>query len=403
MKFVKDIFLFLVFFLIFYLEPIILLGIKFAVIWKFFLFIYIIVKFKNSLKPTDTIGKYGFVYTVKNLFNLSAIRYPLQNAYHTIVIFNFPFLYNWLRNNFTERKLLKMIKRISIYVIISALPFYLRLIEPLGSGVETSTFNKDIKYLSYSFSGLFQSAHAASIISSFAVLNLVFFYNREKKIVYLFIALLGIVNIYMTYVRTGYVMLILGLLFFVYIGTNYKEKIKALVLIIVASFTLIYFANTDLLINRLFNISKYSSSNEVISYDPEALSSGRTLFWAINLVEWWNSDYLVKVLGLGEDVARDNMEKTIGLRVFSHNGFVDSFIENGIIGLFLFLGMFYYILKLLINNKDSTFFSLAATTALMFILMTFFQGGYYFLMDLFLGMNFALVQKNKNISNNFLK
>mgnify|MGYP000959256070 CR=1 FL=1 len=395
MKFRKDILFFLVFFLIFYLEPTYILGIKFAVLWKFFLFLYIIIKYKNNFKPKDKISKYGYLYTFKNLFNLSSIRYPIQNVYHTIVIFNFPFLYNWLRNNFAEKKLLQLIKKLSIFVIVSSVPFHMHIIEPLGTGMTISTFRRYAGGIDAGFVGIFQNAHAAAIITSFAVINLIFFYKIEKKNIYMLISSLGVINIYLTFVRTGYVMLVVGLLFFIYIGTNYIQKIKAFVLVIVAIFTFIYFANTDLLINRLFNISKYNPSSQTINYDPEAISSGRTLFWAINIAEWWNADYAVKVLGLGEEVARENMERTIGLRIFSHNGFVDSFIENGIIGLLLFLGMFFYILKLVIKNKSSTYFSLVSTSALMFFFMNIFQGGFYFLMDLLLALNFALVNITK--------
>jgi hypothetical protein len=401
MKHAKVILLFLVFFLIFYLEPIYIIGIKFAVIWKFFLFLFFIIKYRNIFKLSNKIIKYSYLYTFKNLFNLSAILYPLQSIYNTILSFSFPFFYNIFIKNFNENRLLPIIKKLSIFVIISSIPFHLNLLEPLGRGLEISTFDTTLQNIEYSFIGIFQNAHAAAIITSYALMNIIFFYKKEKKIFYLFLSLLGIINIYMTYVRTGYLMVVLSILFYLIYDLKYIEKIKSLILIGVAFTTFVYFANTDIVINRIFNISKYDPSNVGINYDSESLSSGRTLFWAVNLLEWWNADIITKLFGMGEEVARENMEIRIGLKIFSHNGFIDSFIENGIIGIFLFLGMFFYMIKLVIKNKGSTFFSLAATSTLMFILMTFFQGGHYFLMDLFLGMNLALLQ-NKNFSNRLL-
>lgn len=397
MKFAKEFTLFLVFFLIFYFEPLYIIGIKFAVFWKFFLFLYLIFRYRKLLKPADNISKYGFLYTIKNLFNLSTIRFPLKNIYHTIVIFNFPFFYNLFRHHFKQKQLLHIIKRFSIFTIISSIPFHLHILEPLGIAYDINLFNKGLNDGNYGFVGIFQNAHGAAIITSFAVINLIFFYKQEKKNIYLFITALGIFNIYMTYVRTGYVLLAFGLLIILLLDTSFYQKFKAIFLIAITSLIFIYTANTEVLLDRLFNITKYNPSNTAINYDVESISSGRTLFWLVNLGKWWESDYFIKMFGFGEEVARDNMENTIGSRIFSHNGFIDSFIENGVIGVILFLSMFFYIYKLVINNKGSTFFSLAVSSAIMFFLMNIFQGGYFFLMDVLLALNLSLLLKDKNI------
>jgi O-antigen ligase len=361
----------------------------------------LILKYQKIIKPADKISQYGFLYSFKNIFNLSLFRYPIENFYHTLVIFNFPFFYNLFRNNFNTKTLIIYIKRLSIFSIISAIPFHLHLLEPLGSAYRISNFDTSYGASETGYVGIFQNAHGASIITTFAVINLIFFYKREKILSYLVVGSLGILNVYMTYVRTGYVLLIIGLTLITLFGTKFYEKFRVILIGTIALVILLYFADTELLINRLFNINKYNVENRTINYNVEALSSGRTLFWVVNITNWWESDILLKMFGFGEEVAKDNMEKTIGMRLFSHNGFIDSFIENGLIGLFLFIGLFYYILKLVINNKGSTFFYLGIASFIMFILMNLFQGGYYFLMEIFIVLNLSLLN-NHVISNNKL-
>lgn len=394
MKNLKEILLFLIFFIIFYLEPLEIFKIKFAIIWKFFLFVFLIFKYKKIFKVADKISQYGFLYTVKNIFNLSLLKYPVQNLYHTIVIFNFPFFYNVFRNNLNPKKIIILIKRLSIFTIISSIPFYLHFLEPLGRAYQISNYDTSYNASETGYVGIFQTPHAASIITSFAVINLIYFYRQERKLSFLITALLGIFNVYLTYVRTGYVIVTIGLMIITLLGTKFYEKFRVFLLGIIAIIILLNFIDTELLMNRLFNINKYNIDNRTINYNVEALSSGRTLFWIVNITKWWESNILLKTFGFGEEVAKDNMEQTIGMRLFSHNGFVDSFIENGIIGLLLFLGIFYYIFKLVIYNKGSTFFKLGIATFIMFILMNIFQGGYYFLMEIFIALNLSLLDNN---------
>lgn len=181
MKFIKEVLLFLIFFSIFYSEPLEIFGIKFAVIWKLFLFAYLIIYFKKIFKVADKISKYGFLYSLKNFFNFSVLVYPIQNLYHTLVIFNFPFIYNIVRNNLRETTILNSIKRLSLFIILSAIPFHFHFIEPLGKGYDLDLFNTDAT----GYVGIFQNAHAASIITSIAVINLFFFYMKDKKVYFL--------------------------------------------------------------------------------------------------------------------------------------------------------------------------------------------------------------------------
>jgi hypothetical protein len=377
---IKQIIFGILLFFIFYLEPIYIGPIKFAHLWKIPLLLYLLFSINFKIKK-DKITQYSFLYYIKYLLTTGIIYfgYLMDGFLMTVRGISIPIINNFLNvKNYEQQKLVKFLSFISDFIIISSIPFLVNLIQPLGSGYELENYGLESVN---GYVGIFQNAHGAAIITSQALLIKLFFVIKNKRfsIFNILLTAIGFFALYQTYVRTGYVMIFIGFLIIVYLEYGIKRFYKLIpvlgLLVIVAVYL---FINDSALRGRVTQQNIYRQNQELTI---DQISSGRLTLSIVNLQSYWESDILTKIFGMGVQYSTDEMNKKIGMRKMSHNGFVDALVHNGLFGFIFYILFLRMIFKIIKKNKHSVFYSLGLASFFSFLLFIFFQGGNFFLLE----------------------
>lgn len=241
-----------------------------------------------------------------------------------------------------------------------------------------------IEGLSY-YSSIFGSFHAASSYFCMAILVLIHgFYTRRFFTLYskcfnIVLIIVAFVSIYKAYVRTGWLMLLVGLFFLLGISKISVKKVITRVVPIIAISTLglLYFYNTDEAFQaRLTGRNVYTGTG---SDGLDTSGSGRTQFWVNGIKLWATSGPYEFFFGNGfTKVTENNMELT-GMNVFSHNQFVDILAQNGLVGLILLILFNVNIFRFLRRTRsDSSYRRLGMAFFWSNLVFSFFQNEMYF-------------------------
>lgn len=145
----------------------------------------------------------------------------------------------------------------------------------------------------------------------------------------------------------------------------------------------------------------YNRINDVINdgeYQADA-GSGRLIYASISLNMFQNSDTAEQLIGNGIDPLMDNMERAIGLRIYSHNGWIDALTGNGIIGLFLLVVFCFTAFIYSIRHRKEKYAEITISCIIMYISYQSTQGGVFFYQDLLVAIAFALIIKLPRINN----
>lgn len=396
MKFVV---LFLLFFIIFYVSPLEVGNIKIFIIFQvslfFFLFFSILIRdkvkfdtislsillliLKIPLNPYIDSGLVSFITDLVK-YSLIALFYLYSSFFHWEKIYNFNII-------------------LSTFILISVIPYLLNVINPIEEGYRLEMYGTE----SLGFIGFFQNPHAAAISISFVLLVIIFHLkqnfhkkNTFKKLVYLTLVLFGFIALYNTYVRTGYVIFIIGIIIIFYKSFKFKYIFYYTTFIVIIFSILVYiFKNDPILQSRVLDQSIY---NEDIEFNKNKVGSGRFLFIETGLEIWNNLTYPEKILGIGTDELIFRMEYKLNIPITTHNGYLDMLLKNGLIGFILylyFLGATYSKIKRMARNE---YYLLVISIFYSYILYQFVQGGFFLFPELFL---FSSVQLAYNNSKNF--
>lgn len=286
------------------------------------------------------------------------------------------------------------------FVVLSFMPFQLGILQSRSEGYDLESYGIQ----ETGIVGIFQNPHTASITIATAIINLIFIYHfllkKQQNILYKRICLLliaiGIFFLYKIFVRTGYILLIIGLVVLFIRQLNYKS-LKYFVLIIAISIAgLTYFYNS----NEAFR--KKISDDYTGQQKNDNLSrygSGRFLFALTNIKNWEESSIIIQFVGNGEEISKDLMEKKIGKRLFSHNGFVDVLIQNGIIGLLIYIGFIISYYKTIRSMRNNPFYDLCNANFFMYLTMQLLQGGFFFIFDIVLAFNLSIAYNYNKLIN----
>ena len=387
------------FFFLFYVETITIFGIKIAILWKIPLLIYMSLFILYSSKKINSyILTWGYLFNFQLLFSISAITnlvLTFSSISRSIV---FPLFFHYFNKKGYSSKLKLYLKNISIFIIISTIPFLINLIEPLSVGYDLSRYGLD----SFGFNGIFQKAHAASMTLSFAVIIIGYLlqkeHNKERKFYYLFLILIGLYAIVQTYVRTGLAMTIVGLFIIYYKKLSVKGFIRLFILSLIGGFLALQIYNSSEVLQMRVNEKNIYNKNENTELSIETIGSGRFLIAAYAIDNWWSEGTYSIFFGLGEPLAREKMNITKGSPVFAHNGIVEVLQTQGLIGLIIMFLFFRSIHKLIMNNKDSEYFKLNLALFLSFLTGYFLQGNDLFLVYLMFAISLTLLKKKKNMN-----
>jgi O-antigen ligase len=119
---------------------------------------------------------------------------------------------------------------------------------------------------------------------------------------------------------------------------------------------------------RITGESKYRKD-----YSFETMGSGRGEIYITSLEIFQEASFIEKIMGMGNTKQVEKISQKMGIRVGSHNGFIDALLTTGILGLFSLFYYLYLVYKVSRENKNEyTILTLSLLFA--FIAMTFFQG-----------------------------
>jgi len=387
MAIIKYVFYFTLFFILFYLENFNITGnVSFSQAWKipliFFMIWYVI---KNQDKISPKFNSIAYYLGIKNLFNQATLSNLLTNITETFRFSNFPLLYDTFNIYFKEpEKIQKFIIRISQYFILSNIPFLLGFIESAREGMQ---FGEDL-----SFIGIFQNSHSASIVTTFALLVTIYHIKTDRlsfflRIFNLIVISLGIYCLYLMFVRTGYLMFVIGIIIIFFPSRNRIRQFFIFAFIIF-SFGFIFYKVMET------NISfRERILDQNINEEQRSIGSGRLDFAIYSLEYWAEGNFQQLLLGRGLDNVKDNLQRKTGMRIFSHNGFVDALAINGIIGIVLFLLFLYFMYNNIRKNKGSQAYRLALAMFFCYVSFQSTQGGAGFPIDLYMVSVINIINK----------
>lgn len=375
---------FFLFFILLYFEPVSVGPLKFSIIWKLpvmlFLVIYIYLyhtRNNNSLYIQKAII-FGYLLSFKQLINMGTVVYPLTNFILTFQFILFPLVWQFLLTLNKHKHydtIISFLYIVSIYILMSTIPFLLHLIEPMSKGVNLALMGSE----SAGFIGVFQRPHSASIALASALLIIIFFqfYKKPKNIfLYLTVWLIVLIGMYAllnTFVRTGWAMLIAGIIVMLFSGANLKRMIlKVIPFLLISAIGLSYIVSTNEVIqNRLLD-TRTKGTNVPLE---ERVGSGRIVIGKASLTGWLDSGFQALIIGNGQELSMEKTKKILGSKLFSHNGFIDILVTNGLIGITILILMLIYLHKYIQKYKNSSFWKLARGFFAMFLVYFTVQGG----------------------------
>ena len=356
-------------------------GVSVMQLWKMPILLYLLyVVYKNDRKwfPFE---KYSYLYSVENFFCPAIISNPFSIIIHAskqlpmVLFFNFWITRYHKRVNVLETILFSLAQFISLVSLLCLLG----IVKPIESYKLADAYGADAIY----YSALFGAVHAASSYFCIALFVLLFgfksgrFVSSLQKVYNTFLIIVLLYSLYKSFVRTGWIMFGLGcfVMFFNKESFNIKKLIRYVFVLSIVGFCCVWLYNTSpTLRGRLTEKTVYNKSSEV-----NVNGSGRLMFWTISLSNYAKNDVYGLFFGKGYDAVVDDMRKEAGRRVFSHNHFVDTLAQYGLIGLILLLGYFYSIYRYIVRcGRDSPYYLLAKVMFISYFVFAFLQNEMYF-------------------------
>lgn len=378
----KYILLFLLFIFLHYIEglpPI--FGLSVAQFWKLPLLFFLVCYNLYYVKKRILFEKSAILLFFEIILSRETWIYPLKNIIYATKQLPLVLFFGFLKTKF-KNKSSRFFEIIVIsfaqFISLTSLLVLLGVITPLYKAMSAASFGVDMTF----YSAIFGDIHAASSYFSASIFVYIWAFSNKKfttkvqKIFNAFLLGVSLVSLFMTYVRTGWLMCLIGVLCFFRVEriTN-KQFVTGVLALFLIFGGLVYFYNT----NEAFNarISGRNIYNNKNATGVDLGGSGRIDFWKSGVEVWWNGSVYEFFCGVGLDkVVAHNAEK-VGRGVFSHNQFVDTLARNGILGLLLLL-FFYYGLYIYIRKRKCKVQNLAYATWIGSVIFAFFQSEIYF-------------------------
>tara|TARA_A100001037_G_C15141557_1_gene633978 strand:- start:1632 stop:2894 length:1263 start_codon:yes stop_codon:yes gene_type:complete len=397
---------FVFFFVLFYVEPLPIGSVPFAVLWKALLFAVLLIGLYISPRgralPRLTV--WGLLLFVAGFFNESLAIDPfetastaLKNAYIPI-LFGF-WLYSFRDTEKGEYYARRFIIVLSAFILLSTTPFLLNLLSPLESGYDLSLFGGGDTV--FGFVGIFQNAHGASMTLTVASATLLwalpYARTRTTRMFYLALMAVGLVASFLTLVRTGLAMFASALLVLLASSRKRIHFRLALVLVIASVPSAVYlFETSEVFRLRMLGLNVLMARQDVTL---NQLGSGRFLYWTTALGQFFSSPFQQQIFGFGPTLAKEYMFGAIGLRIYAHNGFIDILQFHGYFGLFAYAMMLREIFRILLTlPRSNPYFTLLAMHLTAYLIGMLVQGERYFLVDVLFALSIVCAKLSASFS-----
>jgi O-antigen ligase len=337
-------------------------------------------------RKSDLYYKWGILWALKHLFNMDTLVHFSVNISQTVK-FSIPSI---VAKFFTikindQKKIFQIALIFSQYIILTSVPFLLGILDTKGGRTYDGLA---------SFSGIFNGQHPLAITTSMASMFILYEYMSSKskfsKFYNLILLVLAVIIVYKAFTRTGWVMMGLGFIVILYYkARNFKNVIMYLSfagLIGLGGYQL-FLKNNQRFSNRI---------NDVVNdgtYQADR-GSGRDIFRSVSLGLFLDGDVPTQIIGTGIEPLMDHMEDTIGMRLYSHNGFIDALVAEGIIGIIFMTCFIFAMVRYAYTKRRNNYFPITISCIAMWIIFQFVQGGSLTFQDLFLGLSLALISKD---------
>jgi len=349
-KIAKISIIYILLFIILYNESTIIGQIRFGVLWKIplltFLLIYTLI---NSIGKKDLSFLFvSLLFVLKLVLNTSFPENVFKDATSAFSELFLPLSYYYFKYKYslTPKKVLSILIHLSIFYLLSSLPFIFKLISPNQNDIDMLSWGgyQNINLLT----GLFYSVDSSSKVFVFSTIVVLVNFERFKrtlqtKLFYYSLVILGIYSTFYAFTRTGWLSLIFGVLLYYFYNTNLKQKSK----FIFASVTVIVLFMslgevTELIQNRVLGIRTVSKKNYT---RVDELTSSRSILFDVAYKTITQADTKTLFFGYGEEQGRIEFTKYINKAMVAHNRFLEITISGGLLALFLFLLMLRIMIK----------------------------------------------------------
>ncbi len=372
-------------FFLMYFGPVAVGPTTFSQIWKIPLLIYLIWHvFVVRKQKMPNFIKWSYARAAKNLITGGMAVSYISGIIDFIRYMMFPLMYEFAIDKIKNIKSLdKILLGFAQFVIVSGVPFVLGLMK--SKATDTVLYDGLDSY-----SGMFQNSHGAAITTTTAVLILMAFLKMKSSIIrytvlnYL-ILVFGIYVVYLTFIRTGYAMLAIGVvILFLPKKLNIRQIFGGLAMFAVLIFGFMYLLETsESFYNRIFDIRNGQKT---------AAGSGRLLFWKASVDLWFNGNIFELFFGFGYDGLVDHIYKAVGLRVFAHNEFFTQLGQNGLLGIVFFIGYLISLFKFIWKRRMYPSYRLAIAIFFLYVSLMLTQGGMWFEVDVFMVLVFVKLE-----------
>lgn len=388
MKKIKILYPYIILFVLIYFGAVKIGPITFSQIWKIPLFVFLIwqVLIKRNDKKLGMI-KWSYARATKNLVTANFSVSYFYGIVDFLRYMMFPLMFEYAYRKIKSiRKLDKILLGFAQFIILSGIPFSLGILESKAEDAQ-SFIDFD------SYIGMFQNTHGASITTTTAVLILMDYLKinstiiKYKKLNYALL-IYGVSLIYLTFVRTGYLMFIVGVVFlFLPKKLNFKQVMSGLAVFLILGVGFYVLLETnETFYNRIFDIRNGKQT---------AAGSGRFLFWMASFELWYNGSVFEMLFGHGfHDLIMYMYQKT-GLPVFAHNEFFTQLGQNGLLGVIFFIGYLISLFKFIWRRKILPSYRLAMAIFFLYGSLMMTQGGMWFELDIFMVLVFVKLEFEK--------
>ncbi|HYE34677.1 O-antigen ligase family protein [Methylocaldum sp.] len=389
---------FSIFFVLIYFEGDSFSGIKISLLWKgvvFSILIFLILPFQFYKIPVFIL--IGYIVSIKHLLTVGWFDYFSETVLLMVNSITVPLVYTYLttaakvkhNSAIFYKKVERFLAFFSISIVLSNVPFLMGALESRHATFDFASFGLEGQGLS----GIFQGSHAASSTIAVAALYITMFLTlpavRGKlRFIAVGLFLLAGFALYKTYVRTGYLMFVVGLYFVLFYGGRFSEKLKNLSLALVVVLGMFLAVKSDeAFVMRILDQRKWGQEKGA----EENIGSGRFRIWQVHIEDWLASGSVGIVIGNGQPLSKELYARHTGGRpLFSHNGYIEALVSNGIIGFALFISYLYCMWKYISASPNTLYKRLATCMFFMYLIFMLVQGGNPFFIEVILAVSIFL-------------
>ncbi len=370
-------------------------GLSVAQLWKLplIVFTFILVIKRKKKFSFELVGLLTFfeAFLCPEML-VSPLTVMLYASKNLLLVLAYSYWAKYYSNK--KEKLQTVIYSIAQFICLSAIPIHIGLMEPPYVAKIADSFGDDVEY----FRGVFGSAHCAASYFCIAILILVngFMQKRfgdiKSKCYNAFLIAIGFYSIFGAFVRTGWLMLAVGIfLLFDFTKMTIKKFVAYVaVFFVLGGGVLWLYNNNDAFYGRITGRNVYTGAG---GEEIDTEGSGRTEFWK-NAVNVWSRGNAYGILfGSGMTKVKKENERTIGISVFSHSQLFDQLAQYGLVGLTLLIVYYKELYNYLQQCRTSCYFRLGKSVFGATLVFIMFQNEPYFIYSVLFAALLVLIKQ----------